>query len=489
MSDVFDTLQERYQTLVARQEKGETGKDLLEDVCAFIADAQRAGAAVADVDERSQMRAWMRFLAGVLYDATGTYPDTSLQPLARGQLVSSRLEREEKPSPSFPLAWTLIGGAAVIVIAVGLVTIGWMSNPHDGATPTPTATARPPVMIQAAVGERLTEEGTLAQPAGTFCLDTPEIIAQFTLEGVLPETEWRWEVLHEGEIVAAQPTALWGQEAPTVTVRILTGGPEGVEPGHYDLLVYVDEQVVRVRSFQVLDTAPRVFNLQVADVPAPARGAPGGGEFEAGVRVVYLNYDYEGLCPGLDLTHTLYREEEPIQEKAETWRGTSQGLAQVNFQAPAGLPFPPGDYAAAVTVAGEEQARGEFTIREEVEVHPAFGDITIALGVQPDGTPVLTAPDDRFDWNTKVVYATFDYVGMRDGLAWMVVWSRNGQEVAREEHFWDVEADGTEGTRWVTHYDEQGRVLPGGTYNVTLYIENVAQRTADFRILYYVPPE
>ncbi|MCK4472806.1 MAG: hypothetical protein KAW49_13580, partial [Anaerolineae bacterium] len=59
----------------------------------------------------------------------------------------------------------------------------------------------------------------------------------------------------------------------------------------------------------------------------------------------------------------------------------------------------------------------------------------------------------------------------------------------REEHFWDAETDGTDGTRWVAYYDEDRRTLPGGDYSVTLYIRNVAQRTAEFSIRFYVPPE
>ena len=132
----------------------------------------------------------------------------------------------------------------------------------------------------------------------------------------------------------------------------------------------------------------------------------------------------------------------------------------------------------------------EFVIGEQapvVEIAPAFGEVTIALGAQPDGAPIVTTPDNVFDWNTKVVYGIFDYVGMRDGLRWTAVWMLNGQEVAREEHLWDVEAGGVAGTRWVAHYDELGQVLYGGNYSVTLYIDNVAQRTADFRLLYYVP--
>jgi len=362
MSDLVDILQERYQALVARKEGGEAGEEFLEDVRIFIADARQAGAAVADLNERSQLRAWMRFLATALYDATGVYPDVTLQPLDRGQLVRPQLERARKPSRSFPLAWMLAGGAAAVVIAAGLSLIGWLSRPPEVAEETPTPVPVPFVSY-AAVGAELDSSGAVRMAADTFCLGTPEVVAEFALERITPEMAFRWEVKRGEDVVAAQPAAPWGSEARRVTLR--------------------------------------------------------------------------------------------------------------------------------AAISGQEQVRVDFAIVEAAEpepVPPAFGDVTIALGVEPDGTPILTAPDNRFDWNTKVVYAVFDYVGMSHGLPWAAVWERGGQEVAREESFWDVDADGTEGTHWVTYQDERGRVLPGGNYSVTLYVENIAQRTADFRILYYVPP-
>lgn len=489
MSDLFDTLQERYQALVARQEKGETGEDFLEDVRAFIADAQRAGAAVADVGERSQMRAWMRFLANILYDATGVYPDTSLQPLARGQLIDSRLVRI-KPAPLSPLIW------AVIVVATGLLLMGgcWVAGRVMGVgplAPTPTPSAIPPasptpvpptLMGSIEVGVRRTDTEGLALQARVFCTGTDRIMAQFAVPAPLPaDAHWGWQLTRAGHIAAAQSALVWetGSTSRTVQVALPDGGL--LAAGQYELTFLVHDQPVANRTFEVLAERPRVSNVQVSDVPK----GTGRTEFEAGIRVIYVTYEYESLCPGLVVSHTLYHEGEgePIRESME-WNGGSQGQMQVSLQAPRGLPFSPGDYEAAVAVAGEEQQRVKFTIWGH-----AFGDVTIGLGVQPDGTSLLTAPDNRFDWNTKVVYAIFDYVGMSDRLAWAAVWRRYGEEVARQGGLWDVEADGTEGRRWVVYYDERGRVLPGGSYSVTLYIENVAQRTADFSILYYVPPE
>jgi hypothetical protein len=258
----------------------------------------------------------------------------------------------------------------------------------------------------------------------------------------------------------------------------------------------VEEQVVGVQTFRVLDKAPRVFNLRASDVPDISRSAsdettPVG--FDFGVRVIYLTYDYEGMCPGTQIVYALYRDSRrPIQESIESWSRSPQGQHQISFPAPGEGPFDPGAYEIVVSVAGAEPARLPLTIQapESYEPRPTFGNISIALGVQPDGKALLTAPDNRFDWNTKIVYAIFDYANMSSGVRWAAVWSRAGQEVAREEHVWisDPTTADAKGRLWVAYYNENGRPLAGGDYTVTLYIENVAQSEAAFRINFYVAP-
>jgi len=117
---------------------------------------------------------------------------------------------------------------------------------------------------------------------------------------------------------------------------------------------------------------------------------------------------------------------------------------------------------------------------------PVFSDLTIALGMLSPTEPFLVG--NEFDWNTKAIYAVFDYAGMRDGLTWSVVWTRNGEETARENHLWDVERDGSSGTRWAAYFNPEGTVLRGGDYTVSIYIEDRLQTEASFHIRYYVPP-
>jgi hypothetical protein len=117
---------------------------------------------------------------------------------------------------------------------------------------------------------------------------------------------------------------------------------------------------------------------------------------------------------------------------------------------------------------------------------PVFSDLVVALGMEDADEPFL--PAEVFDWNTKAVYAVFDYAGMRDGLSWSAVWTRGEEELAREEYVWDVGEAGRTGTRWVVYFEPDGRVLRGGEYTVSLTIEGEVEATASFRIQFYVTP-
>ena len=492
MSDFLEAFQRRHQEKLDHLQRDEVDEAFLDGVQLLIADLRQAGAAVGDSAERGQLRTLMYFWGNLLYDETGVYPDTMLQPLNPDRTPPPEEETLRRSLP--PLSWVLVGGAAVIIIVVGLIAVGWFTRLKDPPAPTPTLRSRP-ILGQSTVGSGLGAGGALEGTADTFCRDVPEIVAALTLEGIEPEMDWRWEVKRDGEIVASQPATPWGSETQSAAIHALPGGAKGVDAGQYDLLVYVDGQMVDAHSFRVLDAAPRAFDLRVADAPETdaslqTEGEPEERAFGDGVRVIYLNYEYEGFCPGMALSHVLYQGGEVVQESAKVWSGAWQGQGRVSFQAPGDRPFPPGKYEVGVTVAGEEQSRVKFTVGDvtpEEAANPAFDALSVALGIQPDGDPILTEPDNVFDWNTKSVYGVFEYTGMRDDVRWAVVWMRNQQEVAREEHFWDVDSDGAEGVRWVVYYDEDRRVLPGGQYSVTLYIDDVAQRAAEFRILYYVP--
>jgi hypothetical protein len=486
MNELLNAFQRRHQEKLDQLARGEDAEALLDGVYILISDLRQAGAIVVDPAERGQLRVLMRFWADIAYERTGIYPETALLPPDPANARPSE-EPERRSWP--PLIWILAGGAAVITIAAGLATIGWLSSrPQESVAAPPTPVPTP--AVQYAIVEVMASDGAATD---LFCLDASGIVAEFSLKGVQPETAWRWELQRDGQVVDTQPAAAWGLEAEQTSLTVLAGGSQGVAPGRYDLVAYAEGRAVGARSFQVLSTAPHITDLQVTDVPATMGGEVlAKSAFDAGVKVIYLSYDYVGLCPGSRVSHALYHRGEVMRESVVVWSGDSQGQAQVGMQVPVGGAFPPGEYEIAVSIAGQEQGRVRFTVgggEEEAAVAsaPAFGDITVALGVQPDGAPIL-AQQTPFGWATRVVHAVFGYEGMSDGVRWSVVWTRDGTEVARENYIWDAETAGNKGTYWITLAGKGGGPLGGGNYTISLYIADQLRSTADFQI-YYQPSE
>lgn len=292
MSQVFDVLQDRYRDLLLRSEEGAADQAFLDAVRAFLSDARQAGSVLPEPEERGQLRAYIRYLAELLYEAGHEVPAIDLLPLDRRRLPARTPDLRARAALPW-WVWMLVGAASLAVLAALVAVAGFSA----GALPSgPTATSPPP---------------------------TP-------LPSPLPST----------------PTAS----------------------------------------------------------PTPVPPTP---------------------------TSTLV---------------------------PTATPLPPA---------------------------PVLGDLTIALGILGSGEPFLIG--NEFDWNTKAVYAVFDYSGMRDGLAWSVVWTRNGEELARENNLWDGGSDGEAGTLWVAYFEPSGVVLRGGDYAVALYLEGELQAESSFRIRYYVP--
>jgi hypothetical protein len=477
MSDVYRTLQKRYLGLIARRDTGETEEDFLEDVRSFIGDARRAGAAVADLNERSQLRAWVRFLATVLFDATGAHPDVTLQPLARGQLVTPRPGRTRAQAPLPPLGWALMGAAALIIIAGLLLVARW---PLSQATPTPLLTLPLPAPVgNVVVGFGQDGTGSLALPADVFCAGTDEVVAQFTVPEPLPaDARWGWRLVVDGRTVIDESSLTWetGSTGHTGPVALPDGSP--FPPGHYQLTFLVDDRPVANRPFEVLAEEPRVTSLWISDVPTRTTRT----EFEPGIRVIHAAYGLENLCPGLTVTRAVIFDGEVVDESFEAWSGTGDGSGELEYYQQGRLPLPSGAYEVVIAVGEGEPQRAAFTIAGAAP--PAFGAITIARGVRPDGQPILPVQAGVPLWSTtKVVYAIFGHTGMDDGMAWSAVWKRDDEEDLRQ-YRWSAADAATEDTHWVAYYREDGDPLGGGDYTVELYIDGKLQGTAEFQIYY-----
>ncbi len=359
MSELLQVLLEQHREILEGLEAGEADDLFLDDVLALLDDLRQAGEIIIDPAERAQLRALIRFWGGAMYDYTGVYPTVTLLPPDTGD--DPALEPLARP-PAPPLLWLLAGGASVAVIAAALVIIGWMPRTYRDstlATLTPTVAPRVRYVV---VEDRLGADTSSMLGAAAFCRGAPEAVFHFVLEANQPDVALRWELYRDGMEVSSHPALPYGDDNQNLTIRIGSGGLDRLAPGPYELALYADDDAVWVQPFEVLDVAPRAFSLQVSDVPVPTDAAAIQDQFEPGMRAIYLRYGYEGLCSGLELSHTLYQDGEPVQRTDQVWQGTPQGEAQVVFQAPGGTVFAPGEYEVSVAISGEEQGRITFDI-------------------------------------------------------------------------------------------------------------------------------
>ena len=360
MIEIAQALRERHREALDRMEQGEADDLFLDDVLALLDDLRLAGELVADPAERAQLRALIRFWGGVVYDYTGAYPTVTLLP---ADVDDVRVSKSPARSSAPPLLWLLAGGASVAVIAAALVVIGWMSRFYEDPAHVVPTVAMVPRVRHVAAEQGLGAGATSPVGVAAFCRGSAEAVFHFVLDGYRPGMDLEWKLRREGTEVSAQPAVAYGDDdGQSLTVRIGSGVPGGLVAGAYDLSLVSGDEVVWVQTFQVLSVTPRAFSFQVSDVPAPADTAAVELQFEPGVRVIYLRYRYEGLCSGLELSHTLYRGGEVTQRIEQVWQGDTEGEAQVTFQASDGTVFVPGEYEIGVSIAGEERGRVSFQI-------------------------------------------------------------------------------------------------------------------------------
>jgi serine protease Do len=94
---------------------------------------------------------------------------------------------------------------------------------------------------------------------------------------------------------------------------------------------------------------------------------------------------------------------------------------------------------------------------------PIFSTLLFSRSVSQDGRPIN--PAVILPSGGKELYATFDYAGMQNGIAWGQVWAVNGKKIGSQEEKWDK---GSRGRRTLSLTRPQS--LPDGLYHLILTV-------------------
>ena len=177
----FDELQQAHQSLLDRaDEVTDITAFANGEVQAYVTRACEEAVDVSNPRDRDQLRANLRYWASYIYDATGTYPSTSMRPARAPEAPKPA----EPPPPSVPveaprhspLIWIILAlGAALVLLALAFLFRPTVTSAPAQALPTDSAGA-----IATRVQEQVSINATLtvmavasASPTQTPANDQP----------------------------------------------------------------------------------------------------------------------------------------------------------------------------------------------------------------------------------------------------------------------------------------------------------------------------
>ncbi len=96
---------------------------------------------------------------------------------------------------------------------------------------------------------------------------------------------------------------------------------------------------------------------------------------------------------------------------------------------------------------------------------PRVLNLVFSSQVTSDGRPIN--PAAMLPSGGKSIYASFEYQGFKNGLAWSQVWTMNGKPVVQNQAKW---ADGVSGRKTLNLANRDG--LPDATYQLILTVSN-----------------
>lgn len=92
-SSKYDELQAYHQNLLKQYEAGSPSEELINNIQDYVKRVREEAELVSDPQDREQLRANLSFWASIIYDATGTYPNTTLRPFNKLRIELAKIEQ------------------------------------------------------------------------------------------------------------------------------------------------------------------------------------------------------------------------------------------------------------------------------------------------------------------------------------------------------------------------------------------------------------
>jgi S1-C subfamily serine protease len=188
------------------------------------------------------------------------------------------------------------------------------------------------------------------RPIGNgFVLPTgPTASAQFLYRNMTVGLSWTFIWYYEGQEVQRSDAGLTWLESdgPEGAKTISIQDPNGLLPGRYRLILYIDGRIASVSDFTLAgapDGASSAIFLDqhftsAASVNA-ARTAPAISSFAAGVSTLYAVFDWQRIAPGTLWQMRWTVDDDPFYTETLTWNAAENGeQLLLALSAPGGLP-------------------------------------------------------------------------------------------------------------------------------------------------------
>ncbi len=161
----FEELQQAHQHLLDRVDEVTDKAAFVIEVQSYVTRVCEEAVEVSAPRDRDQLRANLRFWASYVYDAIGTYPNTTMRPARSGQVLPEP-PSVVPPTPTVtshqrtPFMW---GIAALAALAILVAVIALAADRTGASAPSPTVEVSQPDRLATQVIEQMIVNATMTQ--------------------------------------------------------------------------------------------------------------------------------------------------------------------------------------------------------------------------------------------------------------------------------------------------------------------------------------